>query len=92
MHDFSCTDPDEMHYDVLRERAKYLKQDEEGVVRMGGSYAEVLAEGRAQERKEGTLRHLRSLIANLGLTLEQAMAAIGVPEEERAVYRKERQL
>ena len=64
---------------------------------MGGSYAEIRAEeraagiavGRAQERKEGTLRTLRNLIANVGMTLEQAMVAMGVPEEERPVYREQ---
>ena len=97
MHDFFCSNPNEMHYEVLRERAKYLKQDKEGVGTMGGSYAEISAKERAEGRKEGlarglkqgTLRSLRNLIANVDMTVEQAMAAIGVPEEERAVYRKE---
>ncbi len=34
MHDFSCTDPDDMNYDVLAKRARYFKQDEEGVKSM----------------------------------------------------------
>ncbi len=97
MHDFFCSNPNEMHYEVLRERAKYFKQDKEGVGTMGGSYAEISAKERAEGRKEGlarglkqgTLRSLRNLIANVDMTVEQAMAAIGVPEEERAVYRKE---
>ena len=31
MHDFSCTNPDNMNYEVLAKRAKYFKQDMEGV-------------------------------------------------------------
>ena len=30
MHDFACTDPEEMHYDVLREEARRLKGAKEG--------------------------------------------------------------
>ena len=97
MHDFFCSNPDEMHYDVLRDRAKYFKEDKEGVGTMGGSYAEIGAEeraegrveGRVAGRKENTLYTIRNLIANLGLSLEQAMAAMGVPEEERPMYREQ---
>lgn len=34
MHDFHCTDPDQMYYDELREIVKYLKKDPEGVKMM----------------------------------------------------------
>ena len=30
MHDFRCSDPDEMCYDLIKEKAKYLKESEEG--------------------------------------------------------------
>ena len=34
MHDFSCTNPDDMNYDVLAKKARYFKQNEEGVKSM----------------------------------------------------------
>ena len=34
MHDFYCTDPDEMKYLVLAERVKYFKEDTKGVMTM----------------------------------------------------------
>lgn len=34
MHDFSCTDPDDMNYETLAEKARYFKQDEKGVAVM----------------------------------------------------------
>lgn len=34
MHDFSCTNPDDMNYEPLAKRARYFKQDEEGVAVM----------------------------------------------------------
>lgn len=34
MHDFSCTDPDDMNYEALAIKARYYKQDEKGVTVM----------------------------------------------------------
>ncbi|MCM1541921.1 MAG: hypothetical protein NC121_11755 [Blautia sp.] len=34
MHDFSCTDPDDMNYEALAKKARYFKQDEKGVKAM----------------------------------------------------------
>lgn len=34
MHDFSCTNPDDMNYEALAKRARYFKQDEKGVAAM----------------------------------------------------------
>ena len=36
MHDFSCTDPDDMNYEILAKKARYFKQDEKGRKRSGG--------------------------------------------------------
>ena len=34
MHDFSCTNPEDMNYEVLAKKARYFKQDEKGVATM----------------------------------------------------------
>ena len=34
MHDFSCTNPEDMNYEVLAKKARYYKQDEKGVAAM----------------------------------------------------------
>ena len=34
MHDFSCTNPDDMYYEALAKKARYFKQDEKGVAAM----------------------------------------------------------
>ncbi len=34
MYDFSCTNPDDMNYEALAKRARYFKQDKEGVAAM----------------------------------------------------------
>ena len=34
MHDFACTDPQDMYYDLLARRVHYFKADEKGVAAM----------------------------------------------------------
>ncbi|MCM1162537.1 MAG: hypothetical protein NC412_15135, partial [Roseburia sp.] len=34
MHDFSCTEPDDMNYEELAKKARYFKKDEKGVAAM----------------------------------------------------------
>lgn len=34
MHDFSCSNPDDMNYEALAKKARYYKQDEKGVAVM----------------------------------------------------------
>ena len=34
MHDFSCTNPNDMNYEALAKRARYFKEDEKGVAAM----------------------------------------------------------
>jgi hypothetical protein len=45
MHDFSCTDPDEMNYEALAGRARYFKQEQKGARQMGSVVDEIREEG-----------------------------------------------
>jgi hypothetical protein len=45
MHDFSCTNPDEMHYEELASRARYFKQEQKGERQMGSVVDEIREEG-----------------------------------------------
>ena len=53
MHDFHCTDPDQMYYDELREIVKYLKKDPEGVKIMCDIMNEAERRWKEQARREG---------------------------------------
>ena len=48
MHDFFCTNPDDMYYKVLAERVRYFKENDEGVNTM----CRVLEEMRFKAAKE----------------------------------------
>ena len=62
MHDFFCTNPDDMNFDVLAKRARYYKEDEKGVMTMckvlEDMRNEVREEAREEGRKEGEQRGL----------------------------------
>ena len=63
MHDFSCTDPDDITYEVLAERVRYFKEDEEGVAAMCKAMedmrTEAALEARLDERKDVACRLLK---------------------------------
>ena len=46
------------------------------------------AEGCAEGRAEGLLASIRNLMASMGWTVDQAMAALKIPEEDRPKYTK----
>lgn len=46
----------------------------------------VMARGRAEGRIETTLTHIRNLMDSMDFTVEKAMAALQIPDEERTKY------
>jgi hypothetical protein len=77
MHDFSCTDPDEMNYEALAGRARYFKQNEGGENTMGCSMEDLLREGAEKKAMETAVNFIK-----LGKnTLEEIADATGLPLE-----------
>ena len=68
MHDFSCSDPSDMHYRVLADRTRFFKESKEGIATMSKiiedmrlqSYKEGKAEGQEENKKETALRMLEA--------------------------------
>lgn len=74
MHDFSCTNPSDMHYKILADKTRYFKENEEGVASM----CKIMEELIDNEKKEIALRMLKDrkltkeeIVKYIGLTLEQ---------------------
>lgn len=84
MHDFSCTDAGDMYYKILAERVRYFKEDAKGVEAMCKAMEDMRKEAVAEER----LKTLRNLMKNLGLTAEQALAAMGISESDKGILIK----
>ena len=51
MHDFHCTNPNDMHYKVLAEKVRYYKQTEEGVAVMCKAMEEMRKEAVLEDRR-----------------------------------------
>ena len=76
MHDFSCTDADDMHFDLLADTTRYLKENPKGVREM----CKVMEDLRDESYAEGRMEQARLTAKNLkmhGLTLEQIAEAVG---------------
>lgn len=71
MHDFNCTDADDMNYDLIAERTRYLKENPEGVNLMCKSMEDM--RNRACEEKAVSIA--RNLLQLGTLTYEQIAKA-----------------
>ncbi|MCM1128173.1 MAG: PD-(D/E)XK nuclease family transposase [Lachnospiraceae bacterium] len=60
MHDFSCTNPDDMNYEVLAKKARYFKQDEKGVETMCKIMEDMRNETALRNAKEIATRMIKA--------------------------------
>ena len=72
MHDFTCTDPDDMNYPVLAQRVRYFKEDTKGVTTMCRAM---------EEMRDATAREAK-------LEIARTMLEDNVPYEAIARYTK----
>ena len=90
MHDFFCTNPDEMHYKELAKKARYFKEDEKGVSTMCKALEDMRNEvaERVTERveKETKLDDIKSVMKTLGLSVERAMETLEIPKAQWNTY------
>ena len=95
MHDFNCQKADEMHYELMAEQTRYLKETEKGREVVCKLVEELCVESREEGREEGLragreegpIGTLNRLVRNGRLTMEAAAddAGMSVDEFERKV-------
>ena len=78
MHDFSCTDPSEMYYDVLADRVKFFKESKEGIAVM----CKAMEDMRNQTLKEGMINVAKRMLDDGTLTLEKIAEYAGLSLDE----------
>lgn len=78
MHDFNCTDADNMNFKLMADRTRYLKENPKGVSEMCKVIEDMRKEERAEERAEVALRMLEAkkydleeIVSISGLALEE---------------------
>lgn len=90
MHDFFCTDPQDMYYDVLAERVRFFKESKEGTVIMCRMMEEMrnesMREGLEQGMKQGMKQSMNAAALRMleagKYALEEVAAITGLPLEE----------
>lgn len=90
MHDFSCTDPSDMYYEVLANRVRFFKKSKEGIAVMSRFAEEIrresIEEGRREGRSEGIHETLHAVVHRMlragKYALEEIVAISGLPLDE----------
>ena len=75
MHDFSCTDPEQMVYEPLAKRTRYSKEDMKGV----GSMCRALEEMRNETEYATKKRIIERLLTRGGMTVQEVADTIELP-------------
>ncbi len=77
MHDFFCTNPDDMYFDELADKVRYFKEDEKGVAMMCKVMEDMRNETAWQTKVESVYRWL-----DMGLSQEQIAKGEGLTLEQ----------
>ena len=68
MHDFNCTDADDMNFELMAERTRYLKENPKGVSEM----CKVMEDMRKEEREEGIKEGIKEGMRTAALRMLEA--------------------
>ena len=94
MHDFNCNNAGDMHYELLAEKTKYYKENQEGVQIMCKALEDMTREaeargeargkalGEARGKAYGTFQTFLNLISDGLLTVSQAAAKVNLTEKQ----------
>ena len=79
MHDFRCSNPDDMFFEQMAEKARYLKKDPKGVQTM----CQIMEDLRLEAEEQTLLDSIRKMMKNLQLNADKAMAVLEIPEKQQ---------
>ena len=86
MHDFLCSDPDEMYTPMMAEKARYLKEDPKGVEIMCKAMEEMRDEVERRTTEKNRIDAIKSIMKKLRYTAEQAMDLLDIPASDQPKY------
>ncbi len=82
LHDFNCTDADDINFELMAQRTRYLKETPKGVSEM----CKVIEEMRKETADRVLLQTMRNIMDTLKLTAEQALDAMKISDADREKY------
>ncbi len=77
MHDFFCTNPDDMYFKQLADKVRYFKEDEKGVTAMCKAMEDMRNEAVERDRIKNAIKMLED-----GLDVEKVAEYSGLPIEK----------
>lgn len=86
MHDFRCTDADDMNFELLAERTRYLKENPKGVSEMCKAIEDMRNEVAERTAENTLLQNIKNLMETTKWTAEQAMDALKIPDVDKVKY------
>lgn len=78
MHDFSCSNPADMNYEVLAERTRYFKEDKEGLESM----CKVVEDMINEEVRESNIEIAMRMLERGKMSIEEIAEDVGLSVEE----------
>ena len=81
MHDFFCTDPDDMNYQQLAKKTRYFKEDEKGVATMCKVLEDMRTEVARETAWQTKVESVKRWIAK-GLSFEDIAEGEGLTVEQ----------
>ena len=82
MHDFCCSDPDDMFFEQLADRARYYKENPKGVEYM----CKMMEEMRNDAILKAKIEDIRNVMKSLKVDAEKAMDVLMIPVPDRPLY------
>ena len=86
MHDFLCSDPDDMQTPLLAEKARYLKTDPKGVALMCKAMEELREQSYQRGIDQNRIESIKNIMEGLKYTAQQAMDLLKIPVTDRSKY------
>ena len=86
MHDFCCTQADDMNFDLMAECTRYLKENPKGVQEMCKSMEDMRNEVAERTAENTLLQMIRSLMETTKWSAERAMDALKIPDADKEKY------
>ena len=86
MHDFLCSDPDEMYTELMAEKTRYLKKRSEGVELMCKAMEEMRDEVEKRTEFRTQLESIKNIMEGLKYTAQQAMDLLKIPVSDQPKY------
>lgn len=84
MHDFFCTDPNDMNYKQLADKVRYFKEDEKGVAAM----CKIMEDMRNETAEQTKIESAVNLLKLGKLSIEEIANSIGLSIEKVAELAK----